>query len=96
LLGTVVMKDVAHLGPTLQVLEAGIACFAAKPLAMNRSEAAPLLVTARRHNVRFGSNFNHRVSPLCQRTTHYIAEGRLGAPACFLYHAATGMPADSL
>ena len=82
---SVVLPDAAHLGPTLRVLEAGIACFAEKPLAMDPGEAETLLAAARRREVRFGINFNHRYSTPFQRTKQYIEPGRLGAPAHFLW-----------
>ena len=49
---SVVLPDAAHLGPTLRVLEAGIACFAEKPLARDIEEAETLLTAARRREVR--------------------------------------------
>ena len=82
---SVILPDAAHFGPTLQVLEAGVACFAEKPIAMDLAEAEALLAAARRRNTRFGINFNHRYSTPFQRTRRYIEEGRLGAPAYFLW-----------
>jgi myo-inositol 2-dehydrogenase/D-chiro-inositol 1-dehydrogenase len=82
---SVVLPDAAHLGPTLQVLQSGVACFAEKPLTMDLGEADTLLAAARRHGTRFGINFNHRYSTPFLRTKQYIEEGRLGAPAYFLW-----------
>ncbi len=82
---SVVLPDEAHFGPTLQVLAAGVHCFAEKPLAMTREDAAHLLAAARRGNVRFGINFNHRYSTPFQKAKHIIQEGKLGAPAHLLW-----------
>jgi len=82
---SVILPDARHFEPTLQVLEAGVSCFAEKPLAMDLDEARKLRETARRRGVRFGINFNHRYSQPFQRVKATIAEGRLGAPAYFLW-----------
>lgn len=82
---SVVLPDEGHLGPTLQVLEAGVACFAEKPLAMDRGEALRLLEAARRSGARFGINFNHRYSTPFQKARAVIAAGTLGAPAYLLW-----------
>jgi predicted dehydrogenase len=78
---SVILPDAEHFGPTYQVLEAGISCFAEKPLAMRLDEAEQLVATARRTGTRFGINFNHRYSTPFQRAKQLITEGRLGLPA---------------
>jgi predicted dehydrogenase len=82
---SVVLPDAAHFRPTLQVLEAGVHCFAEKPLALDRREALDLLAAARRSGVRFGINFNHRYSSPLRMAHQYIHEGKLGTPAYFLW-----------
>lgn len=82
---SVILPDAEHLQPTLQVLEAGISCFAEKPLALNQDEALRLLAAAKRTGARFGINFNHRYSTPFQRAKAYIVEGKLGTPAYFLW-----------
>jgi predicted dehydrogenase len=82
---SIILPDAWHFGPTLQVLEAGVSCFAEKPLSMDLEEAERLLAAAHRGNVRFGINFNHRYSTPFQRARATIDEGMLGAPAYFLW-----------
>jgi predicted dehydrogenase len=82
---SVILPDAGHFSPTLQVLEAGVSCFAEKPLTMNLQEADRLLAAAARQRVRFGINFNHRFSTPFQRAKAAILEGKLGTPAYFLW-----------
>ncbi len=82
---SVILPDAEHYEPTLQVLEAGVSCFAEKPLTMDLAEAERLLAAAKRHGARFGINFNHRYSTPFQRTKAIIENGVLGAPAYFLW-----------
>jgi predicted dehydrogenase len=82
---SIILPDAEHFAPTLQVLEAGVSCFAEKPLALNLEEADRLLAAAARHGARFGINFNHRFSTPFQRAKATIVAGALGAPAYFLW-----------
>jgi len=82
---SVVLPDEAHFAPTLQVLRAGVHCFAEKPLAMDREEAIQLLEAARQSGVRFGVNFNHRYATPFQKAGKLIDAGTLGAPAHLLW-----------
>jgi predicted dehydrogenase len=82
---SVILPDEAHFDATLRVLEAGVHCFAEKPLALDRQEALALLAAAWRRGVRFGINFNHRYSTPLQKAHRYIEEGKLGTPAYVLW-----------
>ncbi|MDB5076149.1 MAG: oxidoreductase domain protein [Chloroflexi bacterium] len=82
---SVILPDAKHFEPTLQVLEAGIPCFAEKPLTMDLGEAERLLAVAKQRGVRFGINFNHRYSTPFQRAKAYVDGGKLGRPAYFLW-----------
>lgn len=82
---SVILPDEAHLAPTLQVLNAGIHCFAEKPLAMTLNDADQLMEAARRSGVRFGINFNHRYSTPFQMARQYITSGKVGTPAYLLW-----------
>ncbi len=86
---SIILPDAAHVGPTLQVLNAGMHVLAEKPLAMDRVDAERLLEAARRNGARFGINFNHRYSTPFRRAKQVVSEGALG-PAAYVLWKFTG------
>src|SRR4051812_24793703 len=58
--------NVLHLPVNRAVLEAGKACFAEKPLAMDATEAHELVEIARKTGAVSAVNFNHRGFPQVQ------------------------------
>jgi hypothetical protein len=70
--------NVWHLDVNRAILEAGKACFAEKPLAMNAAEAAELVRIAQATGVPAAVNFNHRGFPQAQEARALVEAGRLG------------------
>jgi predicted dehydrogenase len=70
--------NLLHLPVNRAILEAGKACYAEKPLAMNAAEAQQLLQMARASNAASAVNFNHRGFPMVQEARALIEAGDLG------------------
>jgi predicted dehydrogenase len=71
--------NVWHLEVNRAILEAGKACFAEKPLAMNAAEAAELSRIAQATGVPAAVNFNHRGFPQAQEARAHVEAGHIGA-----------------
>jgi myo-inositol 2-dehydrogenase / D-chiro-inositol 1-dehydrogenase len=67
-----------HFAATLQVIEAGFPLLVEKPLVFDLNEADRLLEEARKRNLFFAINFNHRYARPVQMAREAIESGRLG------------------
>ncbi len=77
---TVCLPNEAHFEPTLHLLRAGVPLLVEKPLVFDLEEADTLLMEAKRRNVFFAINFNHRFAEAVQRAKRVIADGEIGDP----------------
>jgi predicted dehydrogenase len=77
---TVCLPNEAHFEPTLHLLRAGVPLLVEKPLVFDLEEADTLLTEAKRRNVFFAINFNHRFAEAVRRAKRVIADGEIGDP----------------
>jgi len=74
----VLTPDHTHAAITIQVLEAGVAVFCEKPLAIDLADADAMLETARRTGSRLYIGHNMRHMPVVTLMRRLISEGRIG------------------
>ncbi len=67
-----------HYVPTMELLEAGIPVLGEKPISNEVPKAKEMAALARKKNLRYGIDLNHRFTPAARRAKQWIAEGRLG------------------
>lgn len=67
-----------HFEPTLQVLEAGFPALVEKPLVFEMEQADALLDAAKKRNLFFAINFNHRYAKPLQLAKQKIESGEVG------------------
>ncbi|BDI32793.1 hypothetical protein CCAX7_48440 [Capsulimonas corticalis] len=67
-----------HFEPTLQVIQAGVPLLAEKPLVFELDEADTLLAEAKKRDLFFAINFNHRYAKPVRLAHEAIASGCLG------------------
>lgn len=67
-----------HFEPTLQVIEAGYPLLVEKPLVFEIAQADALIEAARRRDLFFAINFNHRYAKPIVMAKAAIQEGKLG------------------
>lgn len=67
-----------HFEPTLQVIEAGFPLLVEKPLVFEMEQADALLEAARKRNLFFAINFNHRYAKPLQLAKAAIDSGKVG------------------
>lgn len=72
------LPNQGHFEPTLQVIQAGFPLLAEKPLVFDLAEAETLLAEARKRDLFFAINFNHRYAKPVQMAHEAIQSGRLG------------------
>ena len=75
---SVCLPNQHHFEPTLQVLAAGFPVLAEKPLVFELDQADALLQEAKKQNVFFAINFNHRYAKPLQMAKEKIESGALG------------------
>jgi myo-inositol 2-dehydrogenase / D-chiro-inositol 1-dehydrogenase len=75
---TLSLPNEGHFGATLEVLEAGVPVLAEKPLVFDLSEAAQLIGAAKRRNLFFAINFNHRYAEPVRRAQETLSNSELG------------------
>ncbi len=68
-----------HFTPTMELLNAGIPTLGEKPISNNLDEAKKMVALAKRKNVRYAIDLNHRFTPAAVRAKEWINEGRLGS-----------------
>lgn len=67
-----------HYTPTMELLEAGIAVLGEKPISNDIRKAEEMVALAKRKNLRYGINLNHRFTPAALRAREWVRSGRLG------------------
>ena len=74
----VLTPPTAHFAPTKQLLEAGVAVFAEKPLAVRSEDCAALGKLAADRGVALGTGHNFLFAPAYERLVQDLTSGRLG------------------
>jgi myo-inositol 2-dehydrogenase/D-chiro-inositol 1-dehydrogenase len=72
------LPNQGHFAPTIQVIQAGFPLLVEKPLVFDLAEADTLLAEARKRDLFFAINFNHRYAKPVQLAHDAIQSGRLG------------------
>lgn len=67
-----------HYEPTMQLLEAGIPVLGEKPISNEIDKAQEMVALAKKKNLRYGINLNHRFTPAAWMAKGWVNEGRLG------------------
>jgi predicted dehydrogenase len=67
-----------HYQPTMELLEGGIPVLGEKPISNELPKAREMVALAKRKNLRYGINLNHRFTPAALRARQWIEAGRLG------------------
>ena len=67
-----------HHPPTMELLEAGYPVLGEKPISNELSKAREMVALAKRKNLRYGINLNHRFTPAALRAKEWTQQGRLG------------------
>jgi len=67
-----------HFAPTMELLEAGIPVLGEKPISNRIDEAAQMVDLAKRKEIPYGVNLNHRFTPAAVRAKEWVDNGRLG------------------
>ena len=74
----VLTPPTAHFAPTKQLLEAGVAVFAEKPLAVRSEDCAALGKLAAERGLALGTGHNFLFAPAYERLMQDVTSGRLG------------------
>ncbi|MEJ5310113.1 MAG: Gfo/Idh/MocA family oxidoreductase [Anaerolineae bacterium] len=67
-----------HYQPTMELLEAGIPTLGEKPISNEIDKAEEMVALAKKKNLRYGINLNHRFTPAARRAKEWVEAGRLG------------------
>ena len=67
-----------HYTPTMELLEAGIPTLGEKPISNEIAKAEAMVALAKKKNLRYGINLNHRFTPAALRAKEWVKAGRLG------------------
>lgn len=67
-----------HYTPTMELLNAGIPVLGEKPISNDISKAEEMVALAKKKNLRYGINLNHRFTPAALRAKEWVTSGRLG------------------
>jgi predicted dehydrogenase len=67
-----------HYKPTMELLGAGIPVLGEKPISNAIDKAEEMVALAKKKNLPYGVNLNHRFTPAAERAKRWIEEGRLG------------------
>ncbi len=67
-----------HYKPTMELLEGGIPTLGEKPISNDVKLAAEMVALAKKKNLRYGINLNHRFTPAALRAREWVDSGRLG------------------
>ncbi|HQE93971.1 MAG TPA: Gfo/Idh/MocA family oxidoreductase [Anaerolineae bacterium] len=67
-----------HYQPTIELLEAGIPTLGEKPISNEIDKAEAMVALAKKKNLRYGINLNHRFTPAALRAKEWVTSGRLG------------------
>ncbi len=67
-----------HYVPTMELLNAGIPVLGEKPISNDIGKAREMVALAKKKNLRYGINLNHRFTPAALRAREWINAARLG------------------
>ena len=67
-----------HYAPTMELLEADIPVLGEKPISNEIPKAREMVALAKKKNLRYAINLNHRFTPAARRARQWVQEGRLG------------------
>jgi predicted dehydrogenase len=67
-----------HFEPTMALLRAGIPVLGEKPISNSIAEARQMVELARRKNLHYAINLNHRFTPAARRARQWLDAGRIG------------------
>ncbi|MBI4552904.1 MAG: Gfo/Idh/MocA family oxidoreductase [Candidatus Latescibacteria bacterium] len=67
-----------HYEPTMELLNAGLAVLGEKPISNEIPKAREMVALAKKKNLRYGINLNHRFTPAAIRAKEWVDQGRLG------------------
>jgi predicted dehydrogenase len=67
-----------HYTPTMELLEAGLPVLGEKPISNNVDQAREMVALAKKKNLRYGVDLNHRFTPAALRAREWVEAGRLG------------------
>jgi len=67
-----------HYEPTMELLEAGIPVLGEKPISNELDKAREMVALAKKKNLPYAINLNHRFTPAALRAKEWIEQGRLG------------------
>ncbi len=67
-----------HYQPTMELLEGGIPVLGEKPISNEIDKAREMVALAKKMNLRYGINLNHRFTPAALRAKEWVQAGRLG------------------
>lgn len=67
-----------HYEPTMQALEAGCHVLGEKPISNEIRHAEEMVALAKKKNLCYGINFNHRFTYLARVAKQWVTEGKLG------------------
>lgn len=67
-----------HYEPTMQALSAGCHVLGEKPISNDLRHAAEMVALAKKMNVCYGIDFNHRFTPPARQCEKWMADGRIG------------------
>ena len=67
-----------HYVPTMELLEAGIPVLGEKPISNNLQHASEMVALAKKKNLRYGINLNHRFTPAAKVAKEWVTSGKLG------------------
>lgn len=67
-----------HYTPTMELLAGGIPVLGEKPISNEVAKAVKMVALARKKNLRYGIDLNHRFTPAARLAKQWVKEGRLG------------------
>jgi predicted dehydrogenase len=67
-----------HYVPTMELLEAGLPLLGEKPISNEIEKGKEMVALARKKNVPYAIDLNHRFTPAALRAKEWVTEGRLG------------------
>jgi predicted dehydrogenase len=67
-----------HYQPTMELLAAGLPVLGEKPISNEVAKAEEMVALAKKKNIPYGINLNHRFTPAARRAKEWINENRCG------------------
>ncbi len=67
-----------HYTPTMELLSAGIPTLGEKPISNDVDKAKKMVALAKKNNVRYAIDLNHRFTPAAKLAKQWVTDGRLG------------------